>query len=199
MVPRTCLFIFDASSRRLGSSNSWNSSYKEKTVGLARVSRLSFRFLWLWLSIPNILHSVGERVDCVLLIVLVLLLSKHNYAPPNLNKKHCECLCCGVYMNLLMLLWKTGCMGCVLCQNILAGNKKKWLFGLFSLNTVKSKFSFSTNELVVDVVVCMDFSAAKIQKVVGCVVFSLYVSIIICYESKIMVLCVVWKLFLSFE
>ena len=82
-------------------------------------------------------------------------------------------------------------MGCVLCQNILAGNKKKWLFGLFSLNTVKSKFSFSTNELVVDVVVCMDFSAAKIQKVVGCVVFSLYVSIIICYESKIMVVCVV--------
>ena len=104
MVPRTCLFIFDASSLRLGSSNSWNSSYKEKTDRLARVSSLSFRFLWLWLSIPNILHSVGERVDCVLLIVLVLLLSKHNYAPPNLNKKHCECFCCGVYMNLLMLL-----------------------------------------------------------------------------------------------
>ena len=81
-------------------------------------------------------------------------------------------------------------MDCLLCQNILVGNRKNWLFE-FSLNTVKSKFSFSTNELVVDVVVCMDFSAAKIQKVVGCVVFSLYVSIIICYESKIMVVCVV--------
>ena len=47
MVPRTCLFIFDAGSRRLGSNNFRNSSYKEKTAGLARVSRLSFRFLWL--------------------------------------------------------------------------------------------------------------------------------------------------------
>ena len=45
MVPRTCLFIFDAGSRRLGSNNFRNSSYKEKTVGSARVSRLSFRFL----------------------------------------------------------------------------------------------------------------------------------------------------------
>ena len=76
-------------------------------------------------------------------------------------------------------------------KTFLLAIKKKWLFGLFSLKTVKSKFSFSTNELVVGVVVCMDFSAAKIQKVVGCVVFSLYVSIIICYESKIMVVCVV--------
>ena len=45
MVPRTCLCIFDAGSRRLGSNNFRNSSYKEKTVGSARVSRLSFRFL----------------------------------------------------------------------------------------------------------------------------------------------------------
>ena len=45
MVPRTCLFIFDVGSRRLGSNNFRNSSYKEKTVGLARVSRLSFGFL----------------------------------------------------------------------------------------------------------------------------------------------------------
>ena len=37
-------------------------------------------------NISNILHSVGERVDCVLLLVLVLLLSKHNYVPLNLNK-----------------------------------------------------------------------------------------------------------------
>ena len=76
------------------------------------------------LNVPNILHSVGERVDCVLLIVLVLLLSKHNYVPLNLTKKHCECLCCRGYINLLTLLWKTGCKGCLLCQNILAVNRK---------------------------------------------------------------------------
>ena len=45
MVPRTFLFIFHAGSRRLGSNNFRNSSYKEKTDGSARVSRLSFRFL----------------------------------------------------------------------------------------------------------------------------------------------------------
>ena len=45
MVPRTFLFIFHAGLRRLGSNNFRNSSYKEKTAGSARVSRLSFRFL----------------------------------------------------------------------------------------------------------------------------------------------------------
>ena len=45
MLLRTCLFIFDAGSRRLGSNNFRNSSYKEKTAGSARVSRLSLRFL----------------------------------------------------------------------------------------------------------------------------------------------------------
>ena len=45
MVSRTCLFIFDAGSRRLGSNNFRNSGYKEKTTGLARVSKLSSRFL----------------------------------------------------------------------------------------------------------------------------------------------------------
>ena len=49
MVPRTFLFIFHAGSRRLGSNNFRNSSFKEKTAGSVRVSRLSFRFLWLWL------------------------------------------------------------------------------------------------------------------------------------------------------
>ena len=39
MVPRTFLFIFHAGSRRLGSNNFWNSSYIEKTAGLARFSR----------------------------------------------------------------------------------------------------------------------------------------------------------------
>ena len=39
------LFIFHADSRRMGSNNFRNSSYKEKTAGSARVSRLSFGFL----------------------------------------------------------------------------------------------------------------------------------------------------------
>ena len=45
MVPRTFLFLFHAGSRRLGSNNFRNSSYKEKTAGSARVCRLSYRFL----------------------------------------------------------------------------------------------------------------------------------------------------------
>ena len=45
MVPRTFLFIFHAGSRRLGSNNFRNSSYKEKADGSVRVSGLSFRFL----------------------------------------------------------------------------------------------------------------------------------------------------------
>ena len=44
VVCRSFLFIFHGS-RGLGSNNFWNSSYKEKTAGSARVSRLSFRFL----------------------------------------------------------------------------------------------------------------------------------------------------------
>ena len=44
MVPRSFLFIFHEDSRELGSNNFRNSSYQEKTAGLARVSRLSFRF-----------------------------------------------------------------------------------------------------------------------------------------------------------
>ena len=46
MVPRTCLGISDAGSRRLGSNNFQNSSYKAKTAGSARIFRLPFRFLW---------------------------------------------------------------------------------------------------------------------------------------------------------
>ena len=45
MVPYTFLFTLRAGSRRLGTNNFRNSSYKEKMGGLARVSRLSFRFL----------------------------------------------------------------------------------------------------------------------------------------------------------
>ena len=47
MVPRTCLLIFHTGLRRLGPNSIWNSSYKEKTAGSARISRLSFRFLGL--------------------------------------------------------------------------------------------------------------------------------------------------------
>ena len=42
VVSSSFLFIFNAGSRGLGSNNS---SYKEKTAGSARFSRLSFRFL----------------------------------------------------------------------------------------------------------------------------------------------------------
>ena len=45
MAPRTFLFIFHAGSRRLGSNNFGNSSYKEKTAGSVCVSRLLLRFL----------------------------------------------------------------------------------------------------------------------------------------------------------
>ena len=45
MVRRTFLFTFHADSRRLGSNNFGNSSYKQKRAGLTRVFRLSFRFL----------------------------------------------------------------------------------------------------------------------------------------------------------
>ena len=45
MVPHSFLFILHAGSCRLGTNNFWNSSYKEKMAGSARVSRLSFRFL----------------------------------------------------------------------------------------------------------------------------------------------------------
>ena len=47
VVSRSFLFIFHAGWRGLSSNNFRNSSYKEKTARSARVSRLSFRFLWL--------------------------------------------------------------------------------------------------------------------------------------------------------
>ena len=45
VISRSFLFIFHAGSRGLGCNNFQNSSYKEKTAGLARVSRLFFCFL----------------------------------------------------------------------------------------------------------------------------------------------------------
>ena len=44
MVRRTFLLIFNAGSCRLGPNNFRDSSYKEKTAGSARVSKLSLRF-----------------------------------------------------------------------------------------------------------------------------------------------------------
>ena len=60
-VSRTFLFIFYAGSRGLGSKNFRNSSYREKTAGSARVSRLSSRFLWLWLQITFSKESIKVK------------------------------------------------------------------------------------------------------------------------------------------
>ena len=57
VVSRSFLFIFHASSRGLGSNNFRHSSYKEKTTGSALVSRLSFRFLWLWWNRPTFSYA----------------------------------------------------------------------------------------------------------------------------------------------
>ena len=54
VITRSFLFVFHAGSRWLGSNDSRNSSYKEKTANSACVSRLSFRFLWLWNNITLI-------------------------------------------------------------------------------------------------------------------------------------------------
>ena len=57
VVPRSFLFLFHAGSRGLGSNNSRNSSYKEKTAGSVRVSRLSFCFLSVWNKQSNHLQT----------------------------------------------------------------------------------------------------------------------------------------------
>ena len=67
MVPPTLLFIFHAGWRILGSKNFWNSSYKEKTAGSARVSRLSFRFLWLWFHTCSV-HPLTIEIKTVLFV-----------------------------------------------------------------------------------------------------------------------------------
>ena len=60
MVPRTFLFIFYADSRRQGSNNFRNLSYK-KTTSSARVSRLSSRFLRLWCNKEFMLYWTEEN------------------------------------------------------------------------------------------------------------------------------------------
>ena len=58
-------------------------------------------------------------------------------------------------VNLLMLLQKTGCMGCQNIINILVKTflfqSKKWLFEFFHLHTAKSRFLHSEIKLLVDV------------------------------------------------
>ena len=63
VVSRSFLFVFYAGLRRLGSNNSRNWSYKEKTAGSAHVSRLFFRFLWLWLhAFRRVLHFIDLAI-----------------------------------------------------------------------------------------------------------------------------------------
>ena len=64
VVSRSFLFVFHASSRGLGSNNSQKSSYKEKTVGSARVSRLYFRFLRLCFNLRTMNFSKGISNNC---------------------------------------------------------------------------------------------------------------------------------------
>ena len=84
------------------------------------------------LNLVKILHSVGESVDCVLLLVLVLLLSKYNYVILFCTKSIAS-VCCRKYINLLMLSWKNGCMGCfnIHCQDILVVDQKNGCFSCF--------------------------------------------------------------------
>ena len=62
VVPCSFLFVFHTGSRRLGSNNSRNSSYKEKKPGSARVPRLSFRFLWLCFHLHILFSLVPRKV-----------------------------------------------------------------------------------------------------------------------------------------
>ena len=119
-------------------------TYQKAYTHLTKELFMLFLLSWVWL-------------------VLVLILSKYEYVLFS-YKKRCKCLRFRKCMNLLMLLFKRKYVGGALYLNVLIFNRKKWLFELFYLFTVKSLFLFSTYELVVDVV-CMNVSS-KIQKVV---------------------------------
>ena len=54
--PALFILIFYAGLPELDSNSFRNSSYKDRTGGLARVFRLSFRFLWLWF-VGQFVHS----------------------------------------------------------------------------------------------------------------------------------------------
>ena len=100
-------------------------------------------------------------------LVLVLILSKYEYVLFS-YKKRCKCLRYRKCMNLLMLLFKRKYVGGALYLNVLIFNRKKWLFELFYLFTVKSLFLFSTYELVVDVVCVNDSESSCLRYVHGC-------------------------------
>ena len=69
-----CICLFHAGSCRLGSNDLRNSSYKEKRVGLACVSRLSFRFLWLWFQQTfTVSKSAREKLKVVVILMSLLL------------------------------------------------------------------------------------------------------------------------------
>ena len=63
------------------------------------------------------------------------------------EQKALLCLCCGGYINLLMLLEKTGWKGCLLCQNILAVKRKNgclksnWLLALLIVYSMNECFN----------------------------------------------------------
>ena len=57
VVSCSFLFVFHEGFRGLGSNNSLNSSYEDKTPGLACVSRLSFCFLCLCINLHSITQS----------------------------------------------------------------------------------------------------------------------------------------------
>ena len=61
VVSRSFLCIFHAGSRGLGSNNFRNSSYKDKKASSARVSRLSFRFFWLWTNKKSKIGKIGTK------------------------------------------------------------------------------------------------------------------------------------------
>ena len=91
---------------------------------------------WWWnvqngLSVPKNLHSVDERIDGVLLLVLVVLLSKHSQVNISLLGKVHECVDAIMknWLYRLSLMSKHSCF-----------QSKKWLFELFHLCAVKSKF-----------------------------------------------------------
>ena len=94
VVPRSFLFLFHAGSRGLGSNNSRNSSYKEKTVGSARVSRLSFRFYVLSNKMMFVC-AYYVRMSLSLLTLFLLLYMKKTYSLCNgffqyIIKKRCS-------------------------------------------------------------------------------------------------------------
>ena len=59
--PRLFILIFHAGVPGMGSNNFRNSRYK-KTAGLDRVSRLSFRFLWVWYNLIEYADKYSKAV-----------------------------------------------------------------------------------------------------------------------------------------